>query len=445
MFRKIAFFVLVLYCLSGCAAPARKPATRPTQPPPVVKPVPPAEKPPPSPIAPSGIPIPSEIPVPPVVPKPLPPLVRLSTDQFPLFTDDMDLESLDAAVEKSLQYYRRAAGSGPFRMDDDLITVRELRESLIALREIFRSGDTEAVKQDRIRETFDVYQSTGFDGKNTVLFTGYFESIMKGSLNKTEEYRYPVYKTPDDAITVNLGKFRDRYKNEQLIGRVKNGELVPYYSRSEIEDQASLAGRNLELAWVGDRIDLFFLHTQGSGKIELTNGRLLQIGYAKSNGRPFQSVGRFLLDAGKISQQEISYQAIKRYLREHPDDLSEILGYNESFVFFRVVEQGPVGSIGEILTPGRSIATDAAVFPRGSLALMRARKPILDREGNALSWIPFSRFVVSQDAGGVIKGAGRVDLYCGSGGEAEMLAGSLKERGELYFLVKKRPPTGRTD
>jgi len=440
MFHKFALFVLVLYCLAGCAAPARKPATRPAPPPPVVKPLPPAEKPaPPSPIPPPGIPIPPEIPVPPVVPKPLPPLVRLTTDQFPLFTDDMDLESLDAAVEKSLQYYQRAAGRGPFRMGDDQITVRELRESLIALREILRSGDTEAAKQDRIRETFDVYQSTGLDGKNTVLFTGYFEPIMKGSLNMTQEYRYPVYKAPDDAITVNLGKFRDRYKNEQLTGRVKNGELVPYYSRSEIEDQASLVGRNLELAWVGDRIDLFFLHTQGSGKIELTDGGLLQIGYAKSNGRPFRSVARFLLDAGKISPQEISYQAIKRYLREHPDDLSEILGYNESFVFFRVVEQGPVGSIGEILTPGRSIATDAAVFPRGSLAFMQARKPVLDREGNALSWIPFSRFVVSQDAGGVIKGAGRVDLFCGSGGEAEMLAGSLKERGELYFLVKKRP------
>ncbi|MBU1744451.1 MAG: MltA domain-containing protein [Proteobacteria bacterium] len=439
MFHKFALFVLVLYCLSGCAAPTRRPAPLPTTPPPVVKPLPPAGKPaPPPPISPPGIPIPPEIPVPPVVPKPIPPLVRLLPDQFPLFTDDMDMESLDAAVDKSLQYYRRAAGKGPVRMDDTWVSVKDLQDSLITLREILRSGETAEVRQTRIQETFDVYQSTGSDGKNTILFTGYFEPIMKGALNKSREYRYPVYKAPDDAITVNLGKFRDRYNNEQLIGRVKNGELVPYYSRSEIEDQAALSGRNLELAWVGDRIDLFFLHTQGSGKIELADGRLLQIGYAKSNGRPYRSVGRFLLNEGKVSPQEISYQAIKRYLREHPDDLSEILGYNESFIFFRVVEQGPVGSIGEILTPGRSIATDAAVFPRGSLAFMRARKPVLDREGNALSWIPFSRFVVSQDAGGVIKGAGRVDLFCGSGGEAEMLAGSLKEQGELYFLVKKR-------
>jgi len=439
MFHKFAIFVLALYCLSGCAAPARKPATRPTQPPPVVKPAPPAAKPaPPSPIPPSGIPIPPEIPVPPIVPKPLPPLVRLPTDRFPLFTDDMDLASLETAVEKSLQYYKRAAGKGPVRMDDTWVSVKDLQDSLITLREIIRSGETAEVRQTRIRETFDVYQSTGSDGENNVLFTGYFESILKGSLKKTEEYRYPVYKAPDDAITVNLGKFRDRYKNEQLIGRVKNGELVPYYSRSEIENQGSLAGRNLELAWVDDRVDLYFMHTQGSGKIEMTDGRLLQIGYALKNGRPFQSVSPYLLKMGKITPQENSYKEIKKYLKEHPDELSEILGHNESFIFFRIVREGPIGAIEEILTPGRSIATDPDLFPKGALAFIRARKPILDKEGNVESWIPYSRFVVSQDVGGVIKGAGRVDLFCGSGGEAEMLAGSLKERGELYFLVKKR-------
>ena len=350
----------------------------------------------------------------------------------------MDLASLEKAIEKSLQYYSRAAGNGPRPMDDTMVTVRELRESLIALKEILRRDEPDKMKQARIRETFDVYQSTGLDGKNTVLFTGYFEPIMDGSLKKTAKYQYPVYKTPNDAIVVNLSKFNEKFPGDQLIGRMKNGELIPYYTRSEIEDLGSLAGRNLEIAWVDDRIALFFLHTQGSGKIRLPNGKLLQIGYALKNGRPFQSLGRFLMDTGKISPQEISYQAIKRYLKEHPEDLSEILGHNESFIFFREVKEGPVGSLGEVLTAGRSIATDAAVFPKGALAFIRMRKPILDRDGNVESWVPFSRFVVSQDAGGMIKGAGRVDLFCGTGDEAEMLAGSLKERGELYFLVKKR-------
>ncbi len=149
-------------------------------------------------------------------------------------------------------------------------------------------------------------------------------------------------------------------------------------------------------------------------------------------------MARYLRETGRISAAEISYRSIKRYLREHPEELPEILGHNESFIFFREVTEGPVGSLGEILTAGRSIATDAAVFPRGALAFMRARKPKLDRDGGVESWTPFSRFVVSQDAGGVIKGPGRVDLFCGSGTQAEMLAGSLAERGELYFLVKKR-------
>ena len=428
MLRRISVFILVLFFLSGCAVRIEKPAPRPA---------PPVPAPPPKTAVPPEIPKPPVLP--PVIPKPAPPLVRVPALQLPPFTDDMDLESLETAVEKSLQYYKRAGGKGPVRMDDTWVSIKDLQDSLIALWEILRCGETAEVKQTRIRETFDVYRSTGSDGENTVLFTGYFESIMKGSRKRTERFKYPVYRAPADAVTVNLGRFGEKYKNEQLIGRVKNGELIPYYTRGEIEEHGSLAGRDLELAWVDDRVDLFFLHTQGSGKIELTDGNLLQIGYALKNGRPFQSVSPYLLKMGKITPQENSYKEIKRYLKEHPEELSEILGHNESFIFFRIVKEGPVGAIEEILTPGRSIATDPDVFPKGALAFIRARKPILDKEGNVESWIPYSRFVVSQDVGGMIKGAGRVDLFCGSGGEAEMLAGSLKEKGELYFLVKKRP------
>jgi len=426
MFKKFVLCMVVIHLLAGCAAPVRKPATRPKTPPAVVKPVPPSER-----TAPS-----------PPIPQPTSPLTRIPDDRFPRFADDMDLVSFERAVEKSLQYYKRSAGKGPVRMDDRWVSVKDLQDSLIALREILRSAESEEVRQARIRETFDVYQSTGSDGKNTVLFTGYFMSSLKGSLTKTDKYRYPVYKVPDDAIIVNLSKFGDRYKNERLIGRLKNGELVSYYSRSEIEDQGFLDGRGLELAWVDDRVDLFFMHTQGSGRIELTDGRILQVGYALRNGHPYQSISTYLLKTGKISPQENSYQEIKKYLKEHPDELSEILGYNENFIFFRIVGEGPVGAIEEVLTPGRSIATDPDLFPKGGLAFIRTRKPILDKEGNVESWTSFSRFVVSQDVGSAIKGPGRVDLFCGSGGEAEMLAGSLKERGDLYFLVKKRVNIG---
>ena len=418
--QKIILVLMALCFLAGCATPARRPAPRPA-PPPVAKPVPPPKIAPPT-----------------VIPKAASPLVRVPEDRLPLFVDDMDPASLDRAVDKSLQYLRKAAGRASMRIDDTAVSVQDLQDSLIALQEILRSGQSDEVKQERIRETFDIYQSTGSDGKNTVLFTGYFESIMKGALEPSQEFRYPVYRVPDDAVAVNLGRFNRKYGSDQLVGRVMNGELIPYYSRSEIENQGALAGRNLEIVWVNDRVDLFFLHTQGSGKIELPDGTLLQIGYAQKNGRPFQSVTPYLLKSGKITPRETSYRELKRYLKNHPDELPEILGHNESFIFFRTVEEGPVGAIGEILTPGRSIATDPDLFPKGALAFIKTRKPILDREGNVSAWVPYSRFVLSQDVGGVIKGAGRVDLFCGSGAEAEMLAGSLKERGELYFLLKKR-------
>jgi membrane-bound lytic murein transglycosylase A len=424
MAKRILLLLTCLLLVGGCAGKPPKPAPPPAPPPAVSKPAP--SPPPPAP----------EAAKPPAAP--LPALVRVPAEELPPFEDDMDLASLEAAMDKSLSYLNRAAGSGPKRMDDRVVTVQELKESLAALREILRRDDPQEVKQALIRDTFDVFKSTGSDGKGRVLYTGYFEPIMKGALKRSERYRYPIYRVPDDAVYVNLGKFGEKYQYDQIVGRVKNGELIPYYSRSEIEELGALAGRKLEIAWVDDRIGLFFLHTQGSGKIQLPNGRLLQIGYALKNGRPFQSLGRYLVETGRITAGQLSYQSIKRYLREHPGELSEILGHNESFIFFREVAAGPVGSLGEILTGGRSIATDPALFPRGGPAFIQLRKPRFDQEGNVTGWTPFTRFVLNQDTGGVIKGAGRVDLFCGSGDEAERLAGSLSERGSLYFLVKKR-------
>lgn len=427
--KRFILVLLGLVLLSGCAARVEKPASRPLPPPSAVRPVPsppvPAERPSAEPSLPLAIPRPA-------------PLVRLPAGQFPVFADDMDLASLERAMDKSLSYYDRAAGSGPHPMDDLLVSVREQRETLAALREILRGDETEEGKRRRIAETFDVYQSTGLDGRKGVLFTGYFEPILRGSRTPGGGYRYPVYRPPADAVRVSLGKFREGWKNEHLVGRVSNGELIPYYSRREIEDQGVLAGQGLEIVWVDDRINLFFLHVQGSGKIRLTDGSLLQIGFAARNGRPFRSLSRMLVETGRVGTDEISYQAIKRYLRDNPGEVPEVLGYNESFIFFREVQEGPVGSLGEVLTAGRSIATDPAFFPRGALAFIRLRKPVLDARGEVVAWAPFSRFVLNQDAGAAIKGAGRVDIFCGTGERAEIIAGSFKERGELFFLLKKR-------
>ena len=373
----------------------------------------------------------------------LPILVLIPPDKAPPLADDLDGELLETALERSLEYYERIAGNNMYGIGDGHITGKELKESLLAFRKILRSSDSADVKRKRIGEAFDIYKAVGADNNGTVFFTGYFEPLIEGCLERSERCKYPIYRTPDDTVVVNLGKFNKKYKNERLVGRLNNGEVIPYFTRADIEERGTLAGRNLELIWVNDPIDIFFLHIQGSGKIRLPDGSFIQISYAQSNGRPYRSIGRYLLDKGKLTTGEISHQSLKKYLREHPKELSDILNYNESYVFFRVVENGPIGALGLTLTSGRSIATDLDLFPRGALAFIRLRKPVFEKNGNIKAWETFSRFVLNQDTGGVIKGPGRVDLFCGTGTGAEMLAGSLKEAGELYFLVKKKE--SRTD
>jgi membrane-bound lytic murein transglycosylase A len=364
------------------------------------------------------------------------PFTLVSEEEIPDFTDDMDKESLSAAIEKSLEYYRRIVGKVQYRIGDSLFGVEDLEASLLTLQDILSRDETDHTMQSLIREKFDVYLSTGFAGNNSALFTGYFEPLLRGSLMKTGKFIYPVYRTPEDILRIK--RVSEGFGEEEFIVRMESGKLIPYYSRSQIDNEGVLAGKNLEMIWIDDPVALFFLHIQGSGKIELENGQTRRIGYALKNGRPYRSIGNYMLQTGKITPEGNSYQKIKRYLREHPEERSEILGQNESYVFFRFVERGPVGSIGVVLTPGRSIAADASAFPPGALAFIQTRKPDLDSKGDVAFWKPFSRFVISQDAGSAIKGAGRVDLFCGSGTEAEMLAGSLKENGKLYFLLKKK-------
>ncbi len=238
-------------------------------------------------------------------------------------------------------------------------------------------------------------------------------------------------------MIVNLGLFRERFGNERLVGRLKNGEVVPHYRRSEIDQGGVLAGRNLEIAWVDDPVELFFLHVQGSGIIRLPDGGTVRVNYAQKNGWPFRGLARFLFDEGKISASEMSHQGIVDYLRAHPEEAGDIMSHNESYVFFRRVEDGPLGALGFPVTEGRSVAVDLGLFPRGALAFLKARKPRFEEGGSGIVWEPLNRFVLVQDTGGVFKGPGKADLFCGTGPEAGRTAGSLKEAGELYLLILK--------
>lgn len=366
------------------------------------------------------------------------PLTLMSMDSLPPFTDDLDQQSLEVAISNSLRYYERIPEETIFRFGEKIYIARELKESLLSFLDIIRNTPPGKVREERIRSTFDVYKSAGCSENRGALFTGYYEPVLRGSLRKTERYKYPIYRKPDDSIVVDLGKFKEKFEGELIVARFENGQIFPYYTREEIDKKRCLENRGLEIAWLEDPVDVFFLHIQGSGTIVLPDGGLVQVGYAGSNGRPYRSIGKRLLDEGKFPEGGVSLRSIRRYLKEHPEEMSDILNHNESYVFFRIVEKGPVGCLGVTLTRGRSIATDSRLYPKGALAFIRAKKPLLDGDGNIKAWIPFSRYVMNQDTGGAITGPGRVDLFCGTGKEAGNMAGHLKEDGELYFFVKKK-------
>lgn len=367
-----------------------------------------------------------------------PPLMTIEASDFPPLEDDLDKASLETAIERSLEYYERLPEDELCRFGDTVYTIGEMKDSLLQFMEILAMPISDEMKRDRIKEAFTLYRATGKTGSGDVLFTGYYAPVLEGSVEKTSRYRYPLYRTPDDHVVINLGRFKSAYEGERLIARVVDGEAVPYYTRKEIDRDESLRERGLEIVWLADPVDVFFLHIQGSGIIHLQDGSYLNVSYEQSNGHPYRSVGRLLMDEKKLSIGEVSMRGIKMYLMDHPEEMSDILGHNESYVFFRIVESGPVGSLNVPVTGGRTIATDTQLFPRGALAFVKVKKPVIDETGKITSWIPFSRFVLNQDTGGAIKGPGRVDLYCGDDQYAEIMAGHMKEEGDLYFLVTKK-------
>jgi len=369
---------------------------------------------------------------------PVPPsFVPLGAEDIPELMDDADPATLRQAVERSLAYYDRVPNGRSYRVADRTVTAAEMKASLAAFLEIMNGEGGPEEKFRRLRDRFDFYRSVGADGRGRVTVTGYYEPILEGSLTRTERFKHPLYRTPEETVTVDLGRFGKRFGRERLVGRLQNGEVVPHYRRFEIDRDGVLAGRNLEIVWVDDPVDLFYLHVQGPGIIRLPDGRTLRVNYAQRNGWPFRGLARYLYERGKISASEMSHQGIVAYLRAHPEEAGDIMNYNESYVFFRQVDEGPIGALGFPVTDGRSIAVDLDVFPRGALAFLQARKPRFDAEGNLTSWEPLNRFVLVQDTGGVFKGPGKADLFCGTGPEAGRIAGSMKEAGRVYLLILK--------
>ena len=271
-------------------------------------------------------------------------------------------------------------------------------------------------------------------GRDEGLFTGYYEPLLHGALAESARYATPLYGRPDDLVTVDLGAFDDALEGRRIAGRVIDGKLMLYESRAEI-DAGALDGRAQPIVWVDDPVDAFFLHVQGSGRVQLDGGGTLRVGYASANGRDYVSIGRVLIDRGELTREAVSLQTIRAWLAAHPGEARELLDQNPSFVFFRELEgDGPIGAQGVALTPERSLAVDRKFLPLGAPVWLDITVPDADP---ARPDRPLRRLLVAQDAGGAIKGPLRGDVFWGFGGDAESIAGRMKHRGRLYLLLPR--------
>jgi len=333
-----------------------------------------------------------------------------------------DRSGLLEALEESLRWFEGASSRDDFPVAG--ITHERAWASVYALRQLLAELEDAAELAAEIGRQFDVYMSRGSDGRGTVLFTGYYAPAFQGSTTPSDEYRYPLYRLPDDLVVdAASGETRGRRVGERVL---------PYPRRAQIETSDLLAG--LELVWLRDRFETYLVHVQGSAAITLPDGSLMHIGYAGNNGHEYLSVALELVADGRLRQDELSLDRVRAYFDAHPDELERYLHRNPRFVFFREasVADWPVGSLGVRLTPLRSLASDKDEFPPGGVVLVATEAT--DAAGRTRR---FEQLMLDQDSGGAIRSAGRADLFFGIGPAAEGPAGRLYAEGRLYYLFLK--------
>jgi len=363
--------------------------------------------------------------------KPLPPgeraLVKLTDpSQFPDFRPGFYRRAgLEQAAAYSLEYLSKPSSKKFFPYGD--ITHARAVASVETFIEVLRYAQTPEELDAAIKERFDIYQSRGCDEKGTVLFTGYYRPIFDARLQPDDEFKYPLYKRPDD---LELNPATGEYQR-------KGGG--PYFTRGEIMAGA-LAGRGLELCWLRDPFEAYIVTVQGSGRLRLADGSYFDIGYHGNNGHEYTSIGQRLVDQGLIEPSQLSLQGLIRFFRDHPEQLDRVLPLNKRYVFFTPRTGGPFGSLNVPVTPYRTIATDKEVYPRACVAFLDTQIPTRSADGTIANR-PYAGFALDQDTGGAIRAAGRCDFFLGTGPEVGELAGRTLAEGKLYYIFVKQDGT----
>jgi membrane-bound lytic murein transglycosylase A len=342
-------------------------------------------------------------------------LRSLAESDRPSLLDDGDPDSLRTAVARSLAWLDRQPAGRWLTFGPRRITTAEYAVGLRRLLMMLAGDPSPERLEERVLAEFDVLSSVGRDD-GAVLLTGYHEPVIEASDRPSPQYPVPVLGVPE--------------------GFAGGWRYPRFLSRAEIE-AGRLGAAARPLAWARDPVDVFFMEVEGSGTLRFPDGREIRVGPAATNGHPYRSIGRLLIDEGRLTEETVSMHAIRSWLLANPSERGRVLRHNQSVVFFRRLEGPPLGSLGVPITPARSIATDARLFPAAGLAFVRTERPLRLPDGR-VGWSPVSRFVLNQDTGGAIRGPGRVDLFWGRGGDAELAASEMKQLGELYFLLPKQ-------
>lgn len=338
-----------------------------------------------------------------------------------------------AAFQRSCEKLTHRPGDGLIGAHDIYGKANDWRMACEAAEKV---GDKPSPREARqfFEAWFQPFEVTA-DGETEGLFTGYYEPLLDGSKERAGNFKIPLHVPPDDLVRIDLGQFDPDLKGRSIRGRIKGQDFVPYHSRDDIVNGA-LSDRELELVWVDDEIEKFFLQIQGSGQVRLDDGTVIRVGYAEQNGLPYRAIGRDLIEMGALSPEEVSLQSIRDWLTANPGEANDIMSRNKSYIFFQEnteldPSEGPLGAQNVPLTAGRSLAVDPRHVPLGAPLWLETTAPWPDGDR------PLHRLVIAQDTGGAIKGPIRGDVFWGAGEQAEVVAGHMKSKGRYFVLVPR--------
>jgi len=349
----------------------------------------------------------------------------------PALVDDLELRGLEIALTRSLSYLHALPADTRYKVAGEVVPVQRLINSARHLHGLLQARPGPEALSRQIGRDYDLVRLCGQPGSSPprLLVTGYYQPVFTGSLTPTPPFAYPLHRVPDDLV-VAVGK-----GNKPAVGRADRGRVVPYWTRGEIEQGQLLRGA--ELVWLRDPFDAFVLHVQGSGVIRLPDGSVRGVHYAQSNGRAYSSIGKHLVDAGRMRLADVTMDSLRRYIEQHPAERDQILQTNDAYIFFHWSEPGPaVGSLGRELTAGRSVAADQRWYPPGAVVFLDSRRPVMDN-GEVAEWREMHRLVTVQDTGSALVGPGRMDVFWGTGDQAGQEAGQMKEDGDACLLLLK--------